>query len=147
MSTQSQGFTIGQSGSEVQERESEGAWMDVKDELGEPMTYTGADGSLRPVRIKVAGTYSKQYRAVVDLQKSRMLKGKRVSKGEQLTDNQREAAGACCLEWEGFFAGAQPYECSIRAAMVLFQQAYWIQEQVEEQMQDHASFSKTSTNS
>lgn len=140
-STQANGFQVGQTGGDVRDRETEGSWMDVNDEQGDPMMYKDGD-KLLPVRILVAGTYSTQYRSIVDIQKSRMLKGRRVTAGEQLTSNQREAVAACCLAWEGFFHGAEPYECNIKSAVTLLQQAYWIQEQVEERMGDHTAFFK-----
>jgi hypothetical protein len=124
----------------VELRESEGSWVEVLDMEDEPVTYKDGE-TVKPVRILVAGTYSKQYREITDKQRNRMLKQKRNKlTGAQLRENAKEVAAHCCINWEGFNNKGAPFPCNVTNALALFTAAPHFQEQVEAQMLDHASF-------
>lgn len=112
--------------------EDEGTVVQIKDASGQP-----EDG----VTITVAGSYSSQYRRTSSAQRDRMLKQRRTQlSGEQLERNQLELDAACIISWEGFTTGQAPYPLTKENAVALLTKAPWIREQVEEAMQDHASF-------
>lgn len=141
MSTQSSGFDVGAASQDVESRESEGTWVELLDVEDEPVTYTDATGATKPVRILVAGTYSKQYREISDRQRNKMLKAKRSKfTGAQLRENSKEAAAYCCIAWEGLNLHGKEFPCNPVNAAVLFTAAPHFQEQVESAMLDHASF-------
>lgn len=141
MSTQSSGgFDVTAAGNTVQDKEGEGVWVNLRDVNNDPVEYE-KDGEKRPLRILVAGTYSKQYRDISDRQRNKLLKTRRMQlTGDQLRENQREASAHCCIAWEGFHAAGKEFACNPTNAMAVFKAAPWFQEQVEEQMQDHESF-------
>lgn len=119
MSTQSGGIDITQSKT-VQDREDEGTWVHVRDASGEKQYYKVGEEE-KPVRIKVAGSYSKRYRRIADAQRERLLKTRRTSlTADGLADNQRELAAGCSMEWEGFNANGQPFDCVPSNAALLY---------------------------
>lgn len=125
--------------------EDAGIEIHVKDASGERM-YFGEGEAQRPVTIRVAGTYSKAYRAAVDAQRDRLVKQRRTSlTGEQLGRQQLELTAACVLSWQGFVAGADPCPCTKENVIAVLQAAPWIREQVEETASDHAAFFSTSS--
>jgi len=132
----------------VAAREDEGQLVQVKDENGVEMFYTGQDGKPAPVTLRVAGTYSNIYRTT-ELEQQRRRAGKRQSKitPEQIHANVIELEAACILAWDGFFvddAQTQRLELSPANARAVLNAARWIREQVEEAMNDHAGFTKSS---
>lgn len=148
-----QGFDLGTQQESAKVAESRGVWIEIRDLEDEVMTYEspngeGAPPTTRRVRILVSGTYSSQYRLAFDRQRGKMIAKRRTKlTSQQLTENQRELAAACCLAWEGFFLNGVGYACTPENAVKLFEAAPHIQEQVEEQMQDHASFFRTASTS
>jgi hypothetical protein len=147
MSTQS-GFNMKAAASApVKDAEGKGQWVELDDLDGTSLTYE-IDGEVRPIRILVAGAYSKQYQDANDEVRGRMIKARRREvTGSQLTVNQREVAAACCLNWEGFFDGEAVFPCSKPNAIILFQARPDFQEQVEAAMMDHASFFRKTSGS
>lgn len=120
----------------VAEREDQGSTVHLVDETGEPMFEGG-----KPVTITVVGTYSKMYRRVQNEQRIRNLKGRRTQPTPDIIDARaNEAIAGCVLAWEGFTSEGKPFPYTRENAAILFAQAPWIRDQVEEAMSDHASF-------
>ncbi len=116
----------------VAEREEEGTVVDVKDATGEKQ---------KGVTITVMGTYSSTYRRAVAANRDRILKQRRATvDGDQLEQQAIETAASCIKAWTGFTAGDKPYPLTKANAVALLTNAPWIREQVEEAMNDHASF-------
>lgn len=128
--------------SDVAAREDDGKWVAIRDSQGEFLTYTPAEGGeKKPVRIRVAGTYSNVYRRATDKQRDRMLRHRRAKlTGAQLNEQQLELVADCVLEWEGFFSGGKPVQCTKLNVVAVLQRAPWIREDVESEMSDHESF-------
>jgi hypothetical protein len=125
--------------------EDQGQWVDLLDRRGEPWMYTagiGADNQPieKQARIRVAGTYSKVYRRHIEALRGRGAKQTKKQTGGEVTAEVIESAAVCCLEWEGFAKGKQPYPCTRTAAIDLLTRAPWVLEQVQAAMVDHAGF-------
>lgn len=138
------GFEISNSKS-VAEREDEGTVVHIADAVGEKMFY-GEGDEKKPVTITVAGTYSATYRRATDAQRERMMKQRRAAlTGEQLAKQQLALVASCVLAWGGFVNNDKPFPATKENAMLLFDQAPWIREQVEEAMNDHQAFFPSSS--
>jgi|SRR3954470_7902560 hypothetical protein len=145
-----QGFDIGEQKIDAKEVESQGVWVELTGGDEEPLMYTppGDDQTPKPVRILVAGTYSSQYTRARDIQQQKMIAKRRTKlTPAQIKENGRDLAAACCIAWEGFYFKGTPFPCSAPNALILFEKAPFILEQVESQMTDHASFFKTASSS
>lgn len=126
--------------------EDEGQVVHCRDRAGDPMYY-GEDK--KPVTITVAGSYSSFYRKEQARQRARIGKMQRrrltSDLGNLAEDQALYQAAACCLAWDGFFAGDKPVPCTAENARLVLERAPWIREQVEEAMHDHEGFSKTNS--
>lgn len=112
--------------------EEEGVTVEIRNRAGEL-----EEG----VTITVVGTYSATYRKVRDANRDKMVKQRRgMLNGEALDAQAIETAARCIKGWTGFTANGQPYPYTRENAIALLSEADWIREQVEEAMNDHASF-------
>jgi hypothetical protein len=132
MSTPS-GFDLGTAATRAA-KEDEGQDLHVRDVDGQPYTNPA-------FTIRVAGTYSKVYRDMVNVQRDHLLRQRRTQlTGEALSRQQLDLTAACILSWEGLTDNGQPVPHSRENAVRLLTAAPWIREQVEEAMADHAGF-------
>jgi hypothetical protein len=81
---------------------------------GEPATY-GPDQ--KPVTITVAGSYSKRFQDADSRRLAQWAKQRRVPKGMEVQEGQRETVAACVLAWDGIFDkpvedGGTPMPCT-----------------------------------
>jgi hypothetical protein len=120
-------------------RNDEGAAIAVKDENGDP--YMAGDGTT-PVMITVVGPYSERIRAVRERQQKRLLKKARKElTPEEIHERQIEVATAAIIDWAGFEAeDGTPIPFTPENAREVLTAAPWIQDQVEEAVNAHASF-------
>jgi hypothetical protein len=117
----------------VADRESEGRWVDILDSQGEAYDP--------PVRMLVAGSYSQHYRKAQDAQRNRLIKQRRTSlTGDAVKQQQLELSAACVLKWEGVLNNGSPVDCTRESVAHMLDACPWITRQVEEAMEDHASF-------
>jgi hypothetical protein len=138
-STQQQGgFDLGGAAT-VADREDAGQWVELRDANGDVLTY----GAEQSVRVRVAGTYSKRFRRAKKTQTDRQLRQRKVTlNADQLEENSIELVSACVMEWEGFFNAGAPLSCSPDNVALVLKRAPWIRDQIEQAMDDHASFSR-----
>jgi len=122
--------------------EDEGQVVHVRDRDGEPL-YTDEQ---QPVTITVAGTYSGKYRQAANRQRDRLVKMRRAKlSGELIEQQQLELMAACVLDWHGFTVDGKPVPCNVENAKQLLASVPWVREQVEEAMNDHEGFSRSSS--
>jgi hypothetical protein len=115
----------------VAEREEEGITIDIKD----------ASGEKEPgVQITVAGTYSATYRKAQSQNRDKFLKQRGGLDGDTLETRSLELTAKCIKSWKGFTSDGKEFPCTKDNAIALLSGAPWIREQVEEAMNDHASF-------
>lgn len=140
------GFNL-QSAKPIAAREDEGIDVQLRDENGEAMTYE-YEGATRPVVIRVVGTYSARYRRAQEQQRNAMMQQRRAKfTGDMLYRQGLDLVARCILSWEGIFDGETVVPCTPENAVFLLDAASWIREQVEEAMNDHQGFLKTSSRS
>ena len=131
--------------SPVSELEEQGAWIELVGIEGEPMLF-GAER--KPVRMLVAGSYSKLYRKLTHAQTTKAVK-RRTTKitGELLHKQRLEVISGCVLAWEGFYeAGVELPFTRENIKKVLGGFGY-ILEQVEAAIEDHEAFTGASSSS
>lgn len=136
------GFDL-KTASPVSELEEMGAWIELVGIEGEPLLY---GFEKKPVRMKVAGSYSKLYRKLTHAQTTKAVK-RRTTKitGELLHRQRLEVIAGCVLAWEGFFeAGVELPFVRENIKKVLDGFGY-ILEQVEAAIEDHESFTGASS--
>ncbi len=129
--------------SPVSELEEQGAWIELSGIEGEPLLY----GSERkPVRMKVAGSYSKLYRKLTHAQTTKAVK-RRATKitGELLHKQRLEVIAGCILAWEGFYKGGVELAFNRDNVKVVLDGFGYILEQVEMAIEDHESFTGASS--
>ncbi len=153
MSTQSedQDIPVSQGGFDlatappVTELEGAGAWIEIVGASGEALVF-GADKA--PVRMKVAGSYSKLFRKLSHGQTTKAVKRRTTQITGELLDRQRiEVVAGCVLDWEGFYDGGkvmEPIRENIVRVLDLFP---YIREQAEAALEDHEAFSGASSSS
>jgi hypothetical protein len=116
----------------IRDREEEGTVINVRDVSGEIQ---------EGVTITVVGTYSQTYRKAVNANRDKVLKERRSAlDGDAIDSRTLETAAKCIKGWTGFTADGQPFPYNKENAIALLTEAPWIREQVEEAMNDHASF-------
>jgi hypothetical protein len=142
MSTQG-GFNV-KTAPDLSKLEDEGIWVELIDPEGEEMVWWEDDGEEHPVRILMAGSYSRRYRRAYEAQTTRAVNSRRAMKvtGGLIASQRRELAAACTLKWEGIHDGTGVIECNRENALALYTEHLWVLEQVEQAMNDHAGFSK-----
>jgi hypothetical protein len=126
-------------------QEDEGIVVQLDDpRTGDPATYGEPP---KPVTILVAGSYSQRFREAEAKRLAQWAKQRRVPKGTEVQESQRETVAACVLAWDGIFDrppedGGQPLPCTpenirkLLAVPPLFAQVW-------EAMQDHERFFAT----
>lgn len=107
--------------------EDEGTIVQINDVNGEPEEGT---------TITVVGSYSKHFQNAMNAKRHRLSRRRNMTTMELRV----EAAAAGIVTWEGFTDSGQPYPPTQENAIALLVRAPWIMEQVEEVMNDHASF-------
>lgn len=140
MSTPSQGFDI-TTAELVRDAEDEGQWIEVLDAAGKVYLYANGTGADKPVRMRVAGRYSRVFRRT---QESQNAKPRRRYDVRDAARDLLELQAACVLEWEGFFGGGAPLERTSENVANVLQAAPWIRDQVVVAMEDHEGFSERS---
>lgn len=128
----------------VAQREEEGQWVDVKHPDGE-LLYLGGQKE-QPLRIRVAGSYSKTYRDVEKRNREAAIKKRGRSSADDLEKREVSTLAACTLEWAGAFDDAgTPIPLTKENAQTLYTVARFIAEQVDEAIGDHARFFEKSS--
>jgi hypothetical protein len=126
-------------------QEDEAAVVTVLQPDGEP--YRKPD-SEEAVTISVLGGYSKRVRAARDQQTRRMIKEKRIKlEPEDLRRHRVEIAVAAIAGWDGWTADGQPFPFTPENAETLLTAAPWILDQIEDAINGHARFFKSSSGS
>jgi hypothetical protein len=116
----------------VAEREEEGTTIDIRDASGELE---------QGVSITVVGTYSATYRKAQASNRDKFLKQRRGNlDGDALEAQSIETTAKCIKGWSGFTSDSKPFPYTKENAIALLTNAPWLREQVEEAMNDHASF-------
>lgn len=138
-----QGFDLS-TAKDVATRENEGQWVEIHSPAGDRLEWASG-GETRPVRVRVAGTYSERYRRAEERMRDRRMKKASRYSGEQFERDQLRLVAACVLEWEGFFNGGKAIPCDEQNVVTVLQNAPWIQEQIQVGMQDHEGFSEASS--
>jgi hypothetical protein len=132
--------------------EDEGTFVHFKDAAGELLFDVEGEGESavrKPVGVRVAGTYSSQYKKVT--RKVRERNTKRRSRGMELDAdvvdaNGNEIVAACILDWT-FTANGQPFPITgDNWGALIAKQPQW-EEQVDAAMVDHARFFVKSSSS
>jgi hypothetical protein len=120
---------------EVASREDEGVWFHVHDECDEPLFYENE----KPVRMKVAGSYSSRFNRLNEALQRR--KWKAGTTPDEIQNAYREEVVAkCILEWEGFTdEGDVPVPLDPKYAKEAVHTA-WLYPQITRAMDDHKSF-------
>lgn len=137
----SKGFDLS-SAAPVADAEDEGQTFHVHDEHGDPLYYADQ----KPVTMTMAGTYSRRYRRAEEAMTNRRLKRRRRSlSAEEVRRDQLHLTASCALDWEGFFQGGTPIECTKDNAVKVLEVAPWIRDQAEQVMEDHAGFLQSSS--
>ena len=124
----------------VTEREDEGQVVELRDEMGDPMTY-GSEG--KPVTMLVAGTYSSAYRKAQQKQYRARARGRRGGADIDLDADVIALSAACVLAWDGLFDGTTPLPLGRENVIAVLTRAPWMHEQVLGAMNDHAGFSRS----
>lgn len=135
------GFKLGNTKA-VAAREDEGTWFHVHNELGDPEFY-GPDND-KPVRMKVAGSYSNRFNRLNDRMQGRQWKPG-TTKQDIETVYREEVVAGCILDWEGFEdeTGAPAQLDAKRAKEAVG--TPWLYPQIARAMDDHRSFFKESS--
>jgi hypothetical protein len=134
-----QGFELTQA-APIVDLEGQGTLVELLGADGEPM-QVGTGETATPVTVRVAGTYSRRYKAAERVAADAMIKRKK----KTLTPEEQEhrmmtLAAACVIEWHGIFAHGEPLPCTESNVLAVFTAAPWIYQQVLEAMQDHSRF-------
>lgn len=129
----------------VTEMEEAGSWIEIVGTEGEPLVH-GPDDV--PVRIKVAGSYSKRYRKLTHAQTTKAVKRRTTQiTGELLARQRLEVVAGCVLAWEGFYNAGAPLECVRENVKIVLDGFPYIMEQVEAALEDHEAFSEANSSS
>lgn len=137
------GFDITAMAAEV-ELEDEGAWVEIEDLSGTPLTFPDAEGNEQPVAIKIAGRNSKRYRRLEEQQNRRRLDRKKVNT-DTFKERLKDLAIACTLDWRGIGDKGAQLECTTHNVRMLYELHPWIMDQVVTAQDDHELFSKSSS--
>lgn len=97
--------------------------------------------------ITMYAPHSKEYKAVVHEQTNKRLKQTQKNKRMELTAEDLERAGLELLakatkSWNITFGGKQP-KYSIDAAIDIYDEVFWIRDQIEEAINESLDFTKT----
>jgi hypothetical protein len=97
--------------------------------------------------ITMYAPHSKEYKAVVHEQTNKRLKQSQKNKRMELTAEDLERAGLELLakatkSWNITFGGKQP-KYSIDAAIDIYDEVFWIRDQIEEAINESLDFTKT----
>lgn len=138
---------------EVEAREEAGKLIHVRDETGEPAfvgtgEFEGEGESkkqvMKPVNLRVCGSYSKTYKDAREKQRSQNMKrGGRALREPKVLDRQELEVHAACVKPEDFgpfTISGKRLEHSLKNVIALLESAPWIREQVEEEVYDHQGF-------
>jgi len=138
------GFDLSQA-APVVAREDKGIAVHLRDEAGDLM-YHGDD---KPVTWTVVGTYSGRYRKALDAQADKRFRSRSRQPDDldQIREDSIDLVADCSLAWDGFYDNGQPLAFSKASAVKVLKLAPWIREQVERAMDDHAGFSRLSSES
>lgn len=103
------------------------------------------DGST--MTITMYAPHSKEYKAVVHEQTNKRLKQSQKNKRMELTAEDLERAGLELLakatkSWNITFGGKQP-KYSVDAAIDIYDEVFWIRDQIEEAINESLDFTKT----
>lgn len=133
----------------VTDREDEGTWVHLHDELGnleyEPKVEAGkkATADNKPVRVKIAGTYSSRYRMARLKQRDRsMQRARQRVEAETVEEQERQVVADCFLEWECVLANGKPLDLTPKNAALLLKLRPWNYDELVVAQNDHASFLK-----
>ncbi len=138
MSEQKNGLDLSALSSATQ-REEDGQELHITDVAGNALTYT-EDGETKPVVFIVAGSYSSFYRKKQLQLSDRNLRKRTVGDAARIDQNLLELAASCVRSWRGVTNNGTPIDCSEQNVIAILRAAPWIRRQVEEAMEDHASF-------
>jgi hypothetical protein len=97
--------------------------------------------------ITMYAPHSKEYKAVIHEQTNKRLKQSQKNKRMELTAEDLERAGLELLakatkSWNITFGGKQP-KYSIDAAIDIYDEVFWIRDQIEEAINESLDFTKT----
>jgi hypothetical protein len=124
---------------EQQARESEGRWIDIRDENGEIMPG---------VRWLIYGTLSDRYRKEQARQRDRWAKSRKDPTGDDLEKQSLELTAVCVGAWEGVVDDDDSALPCTKAEVIGMLSAYpHIRNQVDAEKADHASFFSSSSRS
>lgn len=134
----------------VTDREDEGIVVFIKDEKGDQAYKENPDGTpfldenqkKVPVKVCVAGTYSKRFKTARQKQRDRNLRKLRGdSTAESLERQEVTVTAECILWWDGFTIAGQEFPFNTENAVMLLEGLPWVRDQIEAKQSDHASFS------
>ena len=133
------GFSF-QAATDVAATQDKGTVIVLKDQMGEPFTYTDSTGNECECTARVAGQLSSTYRKAEDAMRDRQLKRRSITlTGEALARQQMELVAACVLEWNLHNDG-KPLPCTKENVIQVFTAAPWIRADIEAVMSDPARF-------
>lgn len=125
--------------------EDEGVLVHMKDAAGNPL-FEGEGDAKTPVNWRIAGTYSKRYRAAQRASKEKNLRAARRNEDFDVDDLDAVQIGlevACIMEWH-LTSGGVPFAITAENwKAVIDLQPQW-QQQVQKASADHAAFFKPS---
>jgi len=129
-----------QGAQEVSAQHDKGTWVVLKDSVGEPFTYTDADGVVRECKALVAGQMSTIYRKAEHLNRDKQLKRRSMTlTAETLDRHQLDVIAACVLEWNLQDKGV-PIPCTKENVVKVFTAAPWMRNDIEAAIADGARF-------
>jgi len=124
----------------VAAKQNKGTTVIFRDELGEPFTFTDANGDTKEVAVVIAGSLSSIYRKAESAQRDRMLKRRTTTlTDEMLQKNQTDLISACVLEWNLHVDG-KPVPCSKENVSQVLLSAPWLRNDLEAAMGDASRF-------
>ncbi len=125
---------------DVAARQDRGTRVALRDEHGDPLTYTNAEGEVVESTALVAGQLSSLYRKAEDALRDRQLKRRStVLTAELLNRQQLELIAACVLKWD-LFDEERPVPCTKENVITVLIAAPWIRADIEAAMADAARF-------
>lgn len=128
----------------VADVEDQGQWIHLLDRDDEP-GYYGEDR--KPVRMRVAGSYSNRFRRAEQKVRRKALRGRGKMSAEDLDQQALEIEAACVIEWEGIVSAGRPVPCEPENVVQVLRAMPWVRKQVQRAIDDHAAFFKTASGS
>lgn len=132
-------------------REDEGIDVAIILPNGRPATYVvPKDGTeeveLRPVVIRVAGSYSKRYRDALERVRNQPAKYTPPAEArERAAAMQIEIEASCIISWQGVGRNNRLIDYTLEDAIEVLTKGAWIREQVQMGINDHAAFFNSSS--